>query len=104
MDDSVAMQVVKRLYELLGNLSNLRLAKVAVIFQDFEKLTLREFSDDTKLMRCLERIQQQDDVLMIQTLENLDLLAQVVHFFLCLTPSHCVIKRVSTHARENARE
>lgn len=50
----MAVQVVKRLHELLGNLSNLRLAKVAVIFQDFEQLSLCEFSDNTELVRCLE--------------------------------------------------
>jgi len=96
----VAVQVVKRLHELLGNLSNLRLAKVAVIFQDFEQLSLCEFSDNTELVRCLERIQEQDNVLMIQTLENLDFLAQVVHFFLCLTPNQCIIKHVRTHGRD----
>lgn len=33
-------------------------------------------------MGRLERIQQQDDVLVVQTFQNLDLLAQVVHLLL----------------------
>ena len=46
----MTVQVVECLYELLGNLADFRLAQVAVIFQDLEKLTLSKLSDDAELV------------------------------------------------------
>lgn len=68
MDDSVTVQVVESLDELLGNFADLRLTKVAVILKDLEELTLSELSDDTELVRSFERVQEQDDVLVVETL------------------------------------
>ena len=50
MDDSVTVQIVECLYELLGNLADFRLAQVTVILQDLEQLTLSELSDDAELV------------------------------------------------------
>ena len=68
MDDSVTVQVVESLDELLSDFADLRLAKVAVILKDLEELTLSELSDDTELVRSFERVQEQDDVLVVETL------------------------------------
>lgn len=83
MDDTVTVEIVESLDQLLGNLTHLRFSQVAVVFENFEELSLGEFCDDTELVRGFERIQKQDDILVIQTLENFNFLAQVVHFFLC---------------------
>lgn len=68
MDDSVTVQVVESLDELLSDFADLRLTKVAVILKDLEELTLSELSDDTELVRSFERVQEQDDVLVVETL------------------------------------
>ena len=68
MDDSVTVQVVESLDELLSDFADLRLAKVAVILKDLEELTLSELSDDTELVRSFKRVQEQDDVLVVETL------------------------------------
>ena len=84
MDDTVTVEIVESLDQLLGNLTHLRFSQIAVIFKNFEELSLGKFCDDTELMRGFERIQKQDDILVVQTLENFNFLAQVIHFFLCL--------------------
>ena len=79
MNNPVTVQVVKSLDELLGDLAHLLLSQISVVLQDFEKLALGEFSDDAELVGCLKRVKQKDDVLMVQTFQNLDLLPQVIH-------------------------
>ena len=78
MDDPVTMKVVKSLYELLSDLADFRLSQVSVVLKDLEELTLGEFSDDTELVGCFERIEQQNDVFMVQTFQNFDFLSQIV--------------------------
>ena len=82
MNNPVTVQVVKSLDELLGDLAYLLLSQVSVVLQDFEQLALGEFSDDAELVGSLERVKQKDDVLMVQTFQNLDLLPQVIHLLL----------------------
>ena len=86
MDDPVRVQVVQGLDQLLSNLTHLWFTQVAVVFQDLEKLTLGELCHHAELMRSLERIEQQDDVLVVEAFENLNFLPQVVHFLFSLAP------------------
>ena len=79
MDNSVTVQVVESLHELLGNLANFRLPQVAVILQNLEELTLGELSDDAELVGRLEGVEQEDNVLVVQTFQNFDFLPQVIH-------------------------
>ena len=78
----MTVQVVECLHELLGNLTNFRLAQVAIILQDLKELTLGELSDDAKLVGCLEGVEQEDNVLVVQTFQNFDFLPQVIHLLL----------------------
>lgn len=80
MDYPVRVQIVKCVHELLGNLADLGLAQVAVVFENLEQLSLCKLSDHAKLVRRLEGVQQQDDVLVVQALQDFNLLPQVVHF------------------------
>ena len=82
MNNPVTVQVVECLDELLSDLAHLLLSQISVVLQDLEKFALGEFSDDAELVGCLERVKQKDDVLMVQTFQNLDLLSQVVHLLL----------------------
>jgi len=65
MDDSVRMQIVKGVDQLLCNLPNFIFWKFSVILEDFEKFTLSKFSDHAKLMTCFERIKEQNDIFVI---------------------------------------
>ena len=77
------MKIVERMDKLLGNLANFVFRQVPVILQNLEELALRELSDHAELMRRLERVEKQDDVLVVETLQNVDFLPEVVQLFLC---------------------
>jgi hypothetical protein len=78
MNNAVRMKVVESMHKLLRNLSHFVLRKVPVILKNFEQLSLCEFGDHTELMGCFERIEKQDDVLVVETFEDVDLLSEVV--------------------------
>ena len=50
----MVVEIGQCVYQLLGDLPYLRLLYVAVIFQDFEELSLGELRHDTKLMRSFK--------------------------------------------------
>lgn len=92
MDDAVRVEVVEGVDELLRDLADFGLGQVAVIFQNFEELTLGELqgsesrraylSDNTELVRSFKAIQKQDNVLVVEAFQNFDFLAQIVQFLL----------------------
>lgn len=82
MNDPVTMQIVEGLYELLRDLSHFSFAQITIIFQDFEEFALSKFSHHTELVRSLKRVEKQNYVLVVETLQNFDFLPQIVHFFL----------------------
>ena len=84
MNNPVTVQVVESLDELLSNLAHFLLSQIPVVLQDLEELTLGKLSDDAELVGRLKRVKQKDDVLMVQTFQNLDLLPQVIHLLLRL--------------------
>ena len=88
MDNAVAVEVVEGLDELLGDFTHLMLTKIPIVLQDLEQFSLREFGHDAELVRRLERIKEKNDVLVVETLENLDFLTEVVHFLFGLAPAH----------------
>lgn len=82
MDNTVGMKIVERMDQLLGDLANFVLRKVPVILQNLEELTLCELGDHAELMRRLERVKKQDDVLVVEALQNIDFLPEIVQLFL----------------------
>lgn len=89
VNDPVGVQIVQCEDQLLCDLPDLCLRQTPVIFEYFKKFSLSELSDDTELVRCLEGIEKEDDVLVVETFENLNLLSEVVEFFLCFAPIEC---------------
>ncbi len=67
MDDSVRMQIVKSVNELLCDFPNFIFRKFSIILEDFKKFTLSKLSDHTKFMTRFERIKQQNDVFVIES-------------------------------------
>ena len=86
MDDAVRVQIVKRVHQLLGYLAHFIFWKIPVILEDLEQLTLGELGDHAKLVRRLKRVQKQNDVLVVETLQNVDFLPQIVQLFLRFAP------------------
>ena len=82
VDDAMRMQIVKGVHQLLGDLAYLVLWEVPVVLQNLEELALSELRDHAELMRRLERVQQQNDVLVVEALQNVDLLPKIVQLFL----------------------
>eukprot|EP00353_Schmidingerella_taraikaensis_P006198 CAMPEP_0185573314 /NCGR_PEP_ID=MMETSP0434-20130131/5066_1 /TAXON_ID=626734 ORGANISM="Favella taraikaensis, Strain Fe Narragansett Bay" /NCGR_SAMPLE_ID=MMETSP0434 /ASSEMBLY_ACC=CAM_ASM_000379 /LENGTH=125 /DNA_ID=CAMNT_0028189519 /DNA_START=3508 /DNA_END=3882 /DNA_ORIENTATION=- len=80
----MTVEVVERLDELLGDLAHFLLAEVTVVLQNLEQLTLGEFCDDAELVGRLEGVEEQDNVFVVETLEDLNLLSQVIHLLLGL--------------------
>ena len=58
VNDAVRVQIVQRVYQLLSNFANFRLAKVPVVFKDLEEFTLGKLSNHAKLVRSFERVEQ----------------------------------------------
>ena len=56
MNNSVGVQVIQRVHQLLGYLPDLTLRKVPVVLQYLKELALSELSYHAKLMRSFERI------------------------------------------------
>lgn len=50
----MGVEIVECMHKLLSYLPDLGLRQVPIIFQDFEKLSLGELSNNAELMRCLE--------------------------------------------------
>ena len=92
MDDAVRMQIVESVHQLLSYFAHFVLRQVPVILQDLEQLALRELSDHAKLMGGLERVQEQDDVLVVKAFQNVDFLSQIIELFL----SFASVKRISS--------
>ena len=86
MDNSMRMQIIQGMNQLLSNFTNLILWEVSIIFKNFKQLTLSKLRDHTELMRCFKWIQQQDDILVVKTLQDVDFLSQIVELFLSFTP------------------
>lgn len=76
------VEIVERVHQLLGYLANFVFWKIPVILEDLEQLTLGELGNHAKLMRGLERVQKQNDVLVVETLQNVDFLPEIVQLFL----------------------
>jgi hypothetical protein len=72
------------MHQLLSNLSHLAFWQTSIIFKNLKQLSLSKLGDHTEFMRRLKRVKQQYDVLMVQTLEDFNLLSQVVQFLLSL--------------------
>ena len=66
MNDAVAVQVMQRADQLLGDGAHLLLRKALVILQNLEQLPLRKLRDDAELRFRLERVHHGDDVLVFQ--------------------------------------
>jgi hypothetical protein len=82
VDNAVRVEIVERVHQLLGYLANFVFWKIPVVFEDLEQLTLSELGNHAKLMRGLERVQKQDDVLVVEALQNVDFLPEIVQLFL----------------------
>ena len=76
------MEIVECVHKLLRYLANFVFRQVPVILENLEQLTLRELGNHAKLMRSLERVQKQNDVLVVETLQNVDFLPEIVELFL----------------------
>ena len=85
MNDAVRVQVVQGVDKLLGYLPHFVLWQVAIVFQDLKQLSLRKLSDHAELMGGFEGVEQKDDVFMVQSFQDVNLLAQVVEFLLGLS-------------------
>ena len=83
MYDTMRMEIVKSVHQLLSDFADLVLWQVPVVLQDLEELTLRELGDHAEFVGCLERVQQQDDVLVVEAFQNVDFLPQIVELLLC---------------------
>ena len=86
MDNSVRMQIIESMHQLLSDLANLILWKVSIIFKNFKQLTLSKLRDHAELMRCFKWIQQQDDILVVQPFQDIDFLSQIIELFLSFAP------------------
>ena len=82
MDDAVRMEIVEGVHQLLSYFAHLVLRQIPVVLQDLEQLALCKLGDHAKLMRGLERVQEQDDVLVVKAFQNIDFLSQIVELFL----------------------
>jgi len=56
MNNPVAVKIIERMNELLGNLADFRLTKTTVIFKDLKQLTLGELCDDAEFMGGLKGV------------------------------------------------
>lgn len=92
MDDPVRVEIVKSVHELLRYLADLWLRKLAIIFKDLKELPLSEFCNHAELMGSFKRVKQQNDVLMVETFQNVDFLAKVVELLLSFAPDKEKIK------------
>jgi len=54
MNNAVTVKVVQSVHQLLGDLANLRLAKVTIIFKNLKELSLRKLRHDAELMRSFK--------------------------------------------------
>ena len=91
MDNAMRMQIVESVHQLLSYFAHFVLGQVPVVLQDLEQLALRELGDHAKLVGGLERVQEQDDVLVVQAFQNVNFLPQIIQLFL----SFASVKRKS---------
>jgi len=66
MDDTMRVQVVKRMNKLLSYLSDFVLWKTSIVFKNLKKFALSKLGDHTKLMLSLKAIKKQDYILMVE--------------------------------------
>ena len=50
MDDAMAVQVVERMHQLLGDFAHFGLTEVPIVFKDLEQLTLGELCHNAEFM------------------------------------------------------
>ena len=86
MNNSVRMQIIQSMHQLLSDLANLILWKVSIIFKNFKQLTLSKLRDHAELVRCFKWIQQQDDILVVEPFQDVNFLSQIVELFLGFAP------------------
>ena len=84
MGDSVRMNVMKGPDQLLGYFSDILHLQTLIVFDNIKKFTLTQLSDQYELTLCLERVQEQNDVLVLELFKNFNLLAHGFDIFFLL--------------------
>ena len=67
MDDPMRVEIVQSVHKLLRNLTHFWLRELSIILKDLKELSLGELGDHAELMGSFKRVQQQDDVLVVET-------------------------------------
>jgi hypothetical protein len=80
--DSVCVNVMKSPDKLLGDFPDFFDFKALIVFNDVKKFALTEFCDQDELSWSLERIKEEDDVLMLEFFEDIDFLSHGLDIFL----------------------
>ena len=78
MNDPVRVEVVKSMYQLLSNFTNFRLWQFSIVLQDFKELSLGELCDHAELMGSFKGVKKQNDVLVVETFQNVDFLTKII--------------------------
>lgn len=76
------VQVVQGVHKLLGDLAHFRLAQVPVVLEDLEELALGKLGNDAELVARFERVEQQNNVFVVESFQNFNFLPEVVHLLL----------------------
>lgn len=88
MNNSLGMKVIEGMNQLLSDLPAFFFWEVPIILQDLKHVSLSKLSDHTELMLCLKRVEQENDILVIQLFQNFNFLSQVDELSLCLSSEH----------------